>query len=293
MGKRTNILAMALLLAPSIISADEPEKAAGAAFTEVPELLEGFRLLYEQRFPEGREKFSAWAAENPDDPFGCAAEAASYLFEEFYRQNVLTSEFFLNEKKFLHGINGKPDPELMKGFEEAIAQTRELAARRLASKPNDPESNFALTLVAGMESDADMILKKQHLEALKRLKEGNEHAKILLREQPDALDAYVAIGTANYIVGSLTMGTRMMLWFGGIHGDKKLGMAQVNKTVEKGRYLKPFAQIMLALAARREKQNELAQKLLRDLSEEFPASPLFAAEYAKAMGRPIPAQMRP
>jgi hypothetical protein len=293
MGKRINILAFALFLAPSITSADEPEKAAGAAFTDVPELQAGFRLLYEQKFPEGREKFSEWAAQNPDDPLGSAAQAASYLFEEFYRQNVLTSDFFLNEKKFLHGINGKPDPELMKGFEDAIVQTRELAARRLASKPNDPESYFALTLVAGMESDADMILKKQHLEALKRLKEGNEHAKILLAEQPDAIDAYVAIGTANYIVGSLTMGTRMMLWFGGIHGDKKLGMAQVSKTVEKGRYLKPFAQIMLALAARREKQNELAQKLLRDLSEEFPDSPLFAAEYAKAMGRPIPAQMRP
>jgi hypothetical protein len=293
MGKHFTLLALALLLAPAFTSAEEPAAAAGAAFTDVPELTAGFRLLYEQRFPEGREKFSAWTSQNPDDPFGYAAQAASYLFEEFYRQNVLTSDFFLNEKKFLHGINGKPDPELMKGFEDAIAQTRKLAAQRLADKPNDPESYFALTLVAGMESDADMILKKQHLEALKRLKEGNEHAKILLAEQPDALDAYVAIGTANYIVGSLTVGTRMMLWFGGIHGDRKLGMAQVGKTAEKGRYLKPFAQIMLALAARREKQNELAQKLLRELSEEFPASPLFAAEYAKAMGRPIPAEMRP
>jgi hypothetical protein len=293
MDKRLVILGMALLLPPALTRADEPAAAPGAAFMDVPELTAGFRLLYEQRFPEGREKFSAWSMQNPDDPFGYAAQAASYLFEEFYRQNVLTSDFFLNEKKFLHGIAGKPDPVLMKGFDDAIAETRVLAAKCIASNPKDPEAYFALTLVAGMQSDADMILKKQHLEALKRLKEGNEHAKILLAEQPDAFDAYVAIGTANYIVGSLTVGARMMLWFGGIHGNKQLGMAQVAKTVENGRYLKPFAQIMLALAARREKQNELAKKLLRDLSEEFPASPLFAAEYAKAMGRPIPAQMRP
>jgi hypothetical protein len=50
---------------------------------------------------------------------------------------------------------------------------------------------------------------------------------------------------------------------------------------------------MLALAARREKQKALAQRLLRELSEEFPASPLYAAEYAKAMGRPIPAEIGP
>jgi hypothetical protein len=47
------------------------------------------------------------------------------------------------------------------------------------------------------------------------------------------------------------------------------------------------------LAARREKKNDLAQKLLRELSEEFPESSLYAAEYAKAMGRIIPAQMHP
>ncbi len=70
-------------------------------------------------------------------------------------------------------------------------------------------------------------------------------------------------------------------------------MEQIGKTIEGGRYLQPFAKILLALAARREKQDPLAQKLLRELSEEFPESPLYAAEYAKAMGRPIPAELRP
>jgi len=85
----------------------------------------------------------------------------------------------------------------------------------------------------------------------------------------------------------------MLLWFGGIHGDKKLGMDEVKKTAEKGRYLEPFAKILLALAARREKQDDLAKKLLLELTEEFPDSPLFAAEYAKVMGRPIPAVIKP
>ena len=42
---------------------------------------------------------------------GEAAIAASYLFEELYRQKVLNSDFFLNDKKFRDGIEGKPDPE--------------------------------------------------------------------------------------------------------------------------------------------------------------------------------------
>jgi len=84
-----------------------------------------------------------------------------------------------------------------------------------------------------------------------------------------------------------------VLWFGGIHGDKELGMSQVQKTADDGRYLRPFAQILLALAARREKKTELAQKTLKELTEEFPGNAVYDTEYAKALGRPIPATLGP
>lgn len=287
------MLILPLLLAlPAAASADEDSDLHSPAFKTVPELTEGFRLLYGQKFSEARQKFDAWGSQQPDEPFGQVAVAASYLFQEFYTQGVLTSEFFLNEKRFLHGIEGKPDPEMMKNFEEAVARARTLARQLLAKNPKDPEALFTLTLAAGMEADAGMILKKQHLESLKRLKEANDYAKQLLAEQPDAKDAYLALGSANYIIGSLSGGARFFLWFGGVHGDKKLGMQQLTETAGQGRYLQPMAKIMLALAARREKQNPLAQKLLRELSEQFPDCPLYAAEYAKAMGRPIPASLK-
>ncbi len=282
-----------LLFATGACTGRADEVAKSPAFTTVAELSSGFHSLYAQNFSEAREKFDSWESQHPDEPFGEVAIAASYLFEELYRQGVLSSDFFLNEKRFLHGIEGKPDPARMKSFQDALDLARKLAKGRLAKNARDPEAFFALTLAAGMESNADMMLKKQHIESLKRLKEGNEYAKQLLAEQPDANDAYVALGTANYVIGSLSGGARFFLMFGGIHGDKKLGMQQLGKTIDGGRYLQPFAKILLALAARREKQKPVAQKLLLELSEEFPESPLFAAEYAKAMGQPIPAQMHP
>jgi hypothetical protein len=282
-----------LLFAAAACPARPDEAAKSPAFTTVAELSSGFHSLYEQNFSEAREKFDNWESQHPEEPFGQVALAASYLFEELYRQNVLSSDFFLNEKRFLHGIEGKPDPARMKSFQEALDRARNLAKERLANNPRDPEALFALTLASGMESNADIMLKKQHLESLKRLKEANEHAKQLLAQVPDANDAYVALGTANYIIGSLSGGTRFLLHFGGIHGDKKLGMQQLGKTIDGGRYLQPYAKILLALAARRENQNPVAQKLFLELSQEFPESPLYAAEYAKAMGRPIPAQMHP
>lgn len=293
-SRRLPTFALFFLLAPCISLAQTTvADGSDSAFTEVPELKEGFRLLYVQKYPEAREKFSAWTTEHPDDPFGFVATAASYLFEEFYRQGVMTSDFFLDDKKFLRGIEGKPDPERLKNFDAQLAQSRKLSYARLVKDKNDAAALFALTLAAGMESNSDSILQKKHVEGLKRMKEANEHAKLLLAQRPDANDAWVAPGSADYIIGCLSGGVRFVLMFGGIHGDKKLGMELVGKTADKGRYLEPFAKILLALAARREKQNELAQKLLHELTEEFPDSPLFAAEYAKVLGRPIPAEMKP
>ena len=283
MPRRSPVLVLFLLLiTPATFPSGAPT-AESPAFTTVPELRAGFDLLYEQKLGEARDAFAKWESGHPEEPFGQAAVAASYLFEELYRENVLTSEFFLDEKRFLRGIDGHPDVERMQHFREAVSRTRQLAGSRQKMDPNDGEALFALTLVAGMESDASTILEKKHLEGLRRMKEANKYGKELLAQHPDANDAYVALGIANYVIGSLNSGVRFALWFDGVHGDKKLGMDQVAKASENGRYLQPFAKIMLALAARREKQPALATKLLGELKEQYPGSALFASEYAKAV----------
>jgi hypothetical protein len=266
---------------------------ATPAFSSVPELKNGYQLLYEQKFPEARAVFEEWAAKNPTEPFGQVSIAASYLFEEFYLQRVLTSDYFLDDKRFLGGITGTPDPGRIKAFEEATAKARALASVRLKQNKRDPEGLFAITLSAGMQSDADSMLLKKHYDALKHLKEANASAELLLADHPDAYDVYVAPGIAYYVIGSLSGSARFILWFGGVHGDKALGMSKVEKTAENGNYLRPFARILLALSARREKKNELAIKNLKELTEEFPGNTVYESEYAKALGRPIPATLSP
>ena len=111
MLRHPSFLALLLFLSPIAGSAREAPDVASPSFTTVPELSAGFDLLYEQKFAEAREGFANWESHNPEQPFGEVAVAASYLFEELSRQGVLTSDFFLNEKKFLRGIDGSPDPE--------------------------------------------------------------------------------------------------------------------------------------------------------------------------------------
>lgn len=108
--------------AASAASGQTPTKAS-----DEPELDAGFHLLYELKPQEARSHFETWQKAHPDDPLGSASEAAAYLFEVCYLQGVLTSDFFLDDKRFLGKIPLKPDPELRTAFFAADKQAQELA----------------------------------------------------------------------------------------------------------------------------------------------------------------------
>jgi len=126
------------------------------------------------------------------------------------------------------------------------------------------------------------------MEGVRLIRESESLAKQLIALRPDAADAYLALGAANYIIGSLPAHQRFFLWFGGIHGDRIAGMQQLRIAAKKGHYLRPYAKILLALAALREKQENVARGQFTDLTREFPDNPLFARELAKLNHQPMP-----
>jgi tetratricopeptide (TPR) repeat protein len=241
----------------------------------------GFHLLYELKFEEARMQFMRWQEENPSDPLGFEAMAAGYLFEEFYYQNVLTTEFFMDDARLLGGIEGKPDEKRKRHFEAAYRKGWDLAIKQLEENPEDTNALFALSIAAGMKSDFLSILEKRQMESLSMIKKAEGYAKRLLELQPDHADAWLSIGAANYIIGCLPAYKRFFLWFRRIKGDKDLGMEQLKIAAERGRYLKPFAKIFLALAALREDRVDVARSELRDLVSAFPHNHLFREELAR------------
>jgi hypothetical protein len=87
---------------------------------------------------------------------------------------------------------------------------------------------------------------------------------------------------ANYIIGSLPRLKKFFLGFAGIRGDKKEGIKQLEIAAESGHYLRPFAKIMLALAALREKKPEVARAQLKELIAELPISAMFSPTPARS-----------
>jgi len=240
----------------------------------------GFENLYELNFQEARADFRAYQTARPNDPLGKTAEAASYLYAEFNAKGVFSSKFFLNDSKLLGGVDGKPSQNRNQAFLDVNDQARQMAKKILQSNPRDVNGLLALTIADGMESDYDALIEKKQMDGLTLMRRAESEANTLLAIDPTAQDAYVALGASNYIIGCLPAYKRLFLRIGGIHGDKARGMQEMEIAAEHGRYLRPFAKILLALAYEREHQMDRARSLLAELTTQFPANPLFARELA-------------
>ena len=209
---------------------------------------------------------------------GAAAEAASYLYEQFDAKGIFTSQFFLNDDKFLHGADGTAAENRNTPFLSANNRARTMAKEVLKTEPNNAHALLVLTMADGMESDYDAMIVKKQMAGLGLMRQAEAEANKLLAIDPDANDAYLALGASNYVIGNLSGVKRAFLWFGGIHGDKDRGIQQMQRAADHGHYLRPFAKIMLALAYEREHQIDLARPLLASLVDEFPSNPLYAHE---------------
>jgi hypothetical protein len=285
------MIGLGILLSGALYAAGAPVKTDGSGLSDT-QMDAGFRRLYEMRFAEARVEFTAWEKAQPDDAMGPMAEAASYLFEEFYVQGVLSSEYFLNDDRLLGGKPLKPNPERRAGFEEALDRAEKLARARLHDHPDDANALFVLAMTNGMRGDYSSIVEKKQLESLGLLKDADTFATKALAIDPTRADANISIGMAQYVIGCLPTYKRFVLWFGGIHGDRTAGMERLRMTAEKGRYLRPYGQLLLGLAALRENQNDLAREELQQLAVEFPGNPLFARELEKLNQRNTFAETR-
>jgi len=237
--------------------------------------------MYNLQFQAAHATFQDFEKQNPQDPLGPASDAAAYLFSEFDRLHILQTEFFSNDDKFV-GMNKEvPDPKIKGQFEASLQRALKLADTRLAKSPNDSDAQFAAVLVHGLRSDYLGLIERNYLGSLSEVKAGRILADRLLSARPDYYDAYLAIGVENYLLGLKPAPLRWILRVTGAQTDKQMGIEKLRLTAEKGKYLLPFARMLLAVDALRQKNIAYAKEILNWLIGEFPNNHLYREELSK------------
>ncbi len=254
---------------------------AGEADSPPASLDRGYWLIYNLDFVQAQQEFYRWQETHQEDPLGPVSEAAGFLFAELNRLGVLESQFFIKDSSFEARPKLSPDPAIRARLDAALGRAEERARRRLENNPKDLDALFAMTLSAGLKADYAALIEKRNLAALRYTRQGTLWAQKLLALEPSYYDAYLATGIGKYIVGSQPAPIRWLLRLGGYSGDKRKGVQELELTAQHGRYLAPFARILLAIAYLREKDKIRARQLLAGLRDEFPGNPLFARELAR------------
>lgn len=242
------------------------------------QLDQGYRALYNLDFDGAEKTFQQWQMREPQNPLGPASRASGYLFREFERLGVLRSELFADDKSFEGRNKLLPDRQLKLRFEQQISFADRLADEMLATDPSSTDALLAKTLVNGLQADYAALIEKRNAASLSYTKEGRRWAQRLLRVDADCYDAYLALGAENYLVSIKPMLVRWIARLSGARADRDRGIQQLRLAAQNGRFLKPFAKLLLAVAALRDHDVEMARKLLSELQQEFPQNPLYAYE---------------
>lgn len=242
---------------------------------------QSYSAMYNLRFDEALRLAESAKRLASDDPVPWMAQACAVLFREFDHMHILRSELFAADDKFIDGPAFTWDPQRRKDFDTALSGAEKLAQDRLKQSSDDPRALFALTLVTGLRADDAALIAKKKFSALSYTRTANGYAERLLARSPDYYDAYIATGMGKYIIGGKAAPVRWMLRLGGLKGDQEEGVKELALVADHGRFLMPFARILLAFDDLRHKNTTAARKKLEWLREHFPNNPLFLQEIAK------------
>jgi hypothetical protein len=91
----------------------------------------------------------------------------------------------------------------------------------------------------------------------------------------------LAVGVENYLLSQKVAPLRFVLRMTGAQTDKQEGLRKLRLVADRGNYLKPYAKILLAIAALRDGNRAQAMSLLEELAQQFPANGLFREELTK------------
>jgi hypothetical protein len=253
-----------------------------ASAAEMGPVDRAFERMYNFDFAGAHTILNDLERQDPSYALTYAVRASALLFSELDRMKILETDFFTNDDTVTDKKRLKPDPAARARLFEATATARRTAAARLAVAPADADAMFAMCMATGVETDYTILVEKKYLRSFKLSKESQAYARRLLALDPPVCDAYVTIGSAEYVVGSMNFFFRLFVRFDEIKGSKQKATEDLKKVIANGRYYPAFAKILLSVIYLREKQPAAALQLLTELSHDYPENRLLRNEVTRA-----------
>ncbi len=279
-----SIGAVALMIAALCVSGQAVRSASAQARSQVDPndpIDRAFQSMYSLDFAGAGKILDAQLAANPSDALAHSARGIGLLFAEFNRLQILELDFFGDDDVLTDKKRVSPDPAVRDRILAAAAEARRLADLTLKKSPYDRRALFAMTMAVTAEMEYAGIVEKRYVRSGSLSRESQALADRMLALNPPIYDAYVTLGSIEYVVGSLNPFYRIVAGLFGLRGDKALAADHLEIVMVKGRYYAPFAKMLRAVMYLRDGQLKQARSLMDELHREFPANTIYPREVAR------------
>jgi tetratricopeptide (TPR) repeat protein len=238
--------------------------------------------FYNLQFDAAEKGLDAWLEPHPNDLRALSYRARVSLQREMLRRELLEARAYgENGDAFRPGGSaaGAPLRQEIFGFLDRLDTA---AQTRLRQNRGDEDALYWIGASHVTRAIYYLTLEKSSLQALGEAKEAQKYNTRLLRLHPDCADAYMVIGTYDYVVGSLPWYTKVLAALIGFHGDRARGLEELKRAADDGHWARTDAETLLSILYFREKRYADAIGILENLKQAYPRNFVVPHEIARA-----------
>lgn len=219
-------------------------------------------------------------AARPDSLAAHLLLVKSRLYGELARLRLAGTRAFRGDRLFNSRPRPKRDPVLARRVLAAIERAALLCSHRLGVDGADTAALHALAQLHALRAAHEMMLQRSYFRALASGRTGKELSYRVGRQEPEFADGLLVAGVYEYLVGSLPWAAKVIVAIRGHRGGRKRGFALIAEAAGRGESLRDEAQLLLALAERRERRYSRAARLFEELAGRFPRAFTYQLEAA-------------
>lgn len=231
---------------------------------------EGLDHLYRIEHAEAIRLFEELEERFPEHPGPPLSISMTVWLEELFQRQELDLERFISPGYFTEPADEEMPEEERTRFHEGVERSQELAKRWLEQHPGDTDARYYLGAAEAALGVFAFTIDRSYLGALRHGKKAYEIQRAIIDDDPDFGDAYMTVGTYEYIVGNLPWYIKWIAALAGYHGSEERGFEYLVRAAREGFLVRNDARVLLMVLYVREESYDYALQMAQQLHARYP-----------------------
>jgi tetratricopeptide (TPR) repeat protein len=204
--------------------------------------------------------------------------AGALWIDESFRRGTMIVDSYLGGVTRSNVKLPPPPAALQTEFEAMTGQAIEIARKKIAANPRDPEGHYELGAAVGLRASFAATIQGSVRAAFGSAREAYRAHERVMELDSRRHDAGLIVGTYRYLIAGMAMPMRWVAYAAGFGGGREKGLTLVKEAADYSGDNRVDARVALVLLYNREKRYDEALQQLERLRLEFPRNRLFWLE---------------